>query len=98
MPRPLPPCPDCAADSALILRAVYRHYPSAPLRWLALLFPTHLTLVYSCAACHHRVLINTTCPRSLLSPAPPRTSHRRRRHGHANDAQSWVPAGDLDLD
>jgi len=30
MPRPLPPCPDCAADAALILRAVYRHYPPRP--------------------------------------------------------------------
>jgi len=76
MPRPLPPCPDCAADSALILRAVYRHYPPAPLRWLALLFPAPLTLVYSCAACHHCVLLHTTCPRSLL---PPAASHAPRR-------------------
>ncbi len=58
-PGPRPPCPDCGADDALAVHASYRHRPPRALRWLALVFPAHLTLVYICAACHHRVLINT---------------------------------------
>ena len=38
-----------------------------PLRWLAPFFPRHLTLVYTCAACHHHV---------------PRQRHRRHQRCH----------------
>ena len=80
-PCPRPPCPDCGADDALALHASYRHHPPRALRWLARVVPAHLTLVYICAACHQRVLLNTIRPRSLVllpsatqrarSPAPP---------------------------
>jgi len=64
-PLPRPPCPDCGTDDALALRASYRHRPPPALRWLALLFPLHLTRAYACAACHHLVLVKTIRPRPL---------------------------------
>jgi len=64
-PYPRPPCPDCGADDALAFHASYRHRPPRALRWLARVFPAHLTLVYTCAACHQRILINTIRLRSL---------------------------------
>jgi len=63
-PGPRPPCPDCDADDVLALRLIFRHHPPLLLRWLAPLFPIHLTLVYTCTACHHLVRINTIHPRS----------------------------------
>ena len=87
-PCPHPPCPDCGADDALALRATYHYHPPLPLRWLAPFFPRHLTLIYTCAACHHRVLLPTIRPRSFsllpchaprLTPPGPRRPHRRTR-------------------
>ncbi len=77
-PDPRPPCPDCGADDVLALHASYRPRPPRALRWLTCVFPTHLTLVYTCTACHHLVCLNTLRPRShvlLPSAAPhPRAS------------------------
>jgi len=66
-----PPCPDCGADDALVLRASYRDYPPRALRWLARVFPTHLTHVYACAACQRCVPLTTIRPRSLALLPPP---------------------------
>ncbi len=84
-PCPHPPCPDCGADDALALRATYHYHPPLPLRWLARVFPRHLTLVYTCAACHQRVpRQHHPSPRSppRSSPAsapPPARKHRSTR-------------------
>ncbi len=75
-PCPRPPCPDCGADDALALRVTYCHHPPRALRWLAPFFPVHLTRVYTCAACHHRVLINTIRPHAPVLAPRPRPPHR----------------------
>jgi len=84
-PCPRPPCPDCGADDARALRAIYDYHPPLPLRWLAPCFPLHLTRAYACATCHHRVLINTIRPHApvrALRPRPPhRLPARTDRHG-----------------
>ncbi len=66
-----PPCPDCGADDALVLRASYRHHPPRALRCLAPLFPAHLTHAYACAVCRHLVLVKTIRPHSLALLPPP---------------------------
>jgi len=82
-PCPRPPCPDCGADDALAFHASYRHRPPRALRWLAPFFPLHLTRAYACAACHQRVLINTSRPHAPAlapRPRPPPPSPRTPRH------------------
>ncbi len=77
-----PPCPDCGADDALALRTSYRHRPPLPFRWLALLFPAHLTRAYACAACHRLILVNIIRPRSLALLPPSRSVPARGRRPH----------------
>ena len=93
MPRPRPPCPDCGADDALALRAIYDYHPPLPLRWLAPFFPLHLTRAYACATCHHLVLINT------IRPHAPVRAHRSTRAltiRHSPDARLMAaPRGRL---
>ena len=83
-PCPRPPCPDCGADDALALCAIYHYHPPLPLRWLASFCPLHLTHAYACAICHHRILINTIRPHAPTRaphPRPPRLPARTDRNG-----------------
>jgi len=79
----------------LALHASYRHRPPRALRWLTRVFPAHLTLVYTCTACHQLVWINTLRPRScvlLPSAARPRAGDAAAAATHRSHVYEDISA------
>ncbi len=46
-----PPCPECGADNALVLRSTHVHHPPHWLRWLTVFMHVYSTHTYTCTQC-----------------------------------------------
>ena len=46
-----PPCPECGADDALVLRGKQQHHPPRWLRWLTVIMHVYSTHIYTCTRC-----------------------------------------------